>query len=75
MLLWVVVMGGIAAAGTQERPWFAGYVRNLAKKNGVYGWSELKIIIKRMLWLDSACDQAARELWDEAAGLHFDRDR
>lgn len=75
VLLWVVVMGGIAAAGTGKRPWFAAQIRDLARKNGVRGWSELAIIMERMLWLGSTCDHAGRELWDEAGCLHFSRDR
>lgn len=74
-LLWVVVMGGIAAAGTRERPWFAAQVHNLTRKNGVRRWSELVTIMESMLWLGSACDHAGRELWDEGGGLHFNRDR
>lgn len=65
-LFWAVVMGGIAATATQERPWFVAELRSLARKNCVPGWNELKVIVKRMLWLDSACDQAGRDLWDEA---------
>lgn len=75
VLLWVVVMGGIAAAGTRERPWFVAQVHNLTRKNGVRRWSEMVIIMERMLWLGSACDHAGRQLWDEAGRLHFNRHR
>jgi len=48
-LLWILVLGGIAASNTENRAW---YVQNVEAVSGA-------------LWLESACDNGGRILWDE----------
>ncbi|KAJ5605393.1 hypothetical protein N7510_008174 [Penicillium lagena] len=65
VLIWMLVLGGITAIDTQERYWFVHELRTMAETSSVCEWSQLKRILKRILWLDGACDIAGQELWDE----------
>lgn len=64
-LLWILVMGGIAAFGTIERSW---YVRSLAavlSAMKLSAWKQVSDEMGHYLWLESACDSAGRLLWIE----------
>jgi hypothetical protein len=64
-LLWMLVLGGIAASETVDRTWF---VQNLAAVSGALKLSEWEDVAKEVesyLWLASACDSGGRSLWDE----------
>lgn len=63
--LWCFFMGGIAATGTQERPWFVDELRRVYEHDAVSTWDEVRVILKSVLWLDSACDSAGKDLWNE----------
>jgi hypothetical protein len=66
LLLWVLTMGGIAAAGRPERTWYTIVLANTMTQCQVTDWRDLKNLLMVILWLDSACDMAGRELWSEA---------
>jgi hypothetical protein len=66
---WCVVLGGISATGSQERAWFVYELRRAAVLNAVPSWGELLAILRPILWLDSACNPAGKELWMEAMSL------
>jgi hypothetical protein len=63
--LWCFFMGGIAATGTQERTWFVDELRRVYEHDAVSTWDEVRVILKSVLWLDSACDSAGKDLWNE----------
>jgi hypothetical protein len=65
--IWVLMLGGTAAVGLPERPWFEGTLVELLWLEGVSRWSEVKRILASFLWMDSACDEGAMGLWDELA--------
>jgi hypothetical protein len=65
VLLWVLMIGGIAATGLPERTWFVSTLRTATVRSGLSRWQDLKQILESMLWLDSACDRAAKQIWDE----------
>ena len=65
ILLWILVIGGIAAVDTREVGWFVSRLHQMADENGVREWGQLKRLLKRILWLDSACDMAGQQLWYE----------
>jgi hypothetical protein len=65
VLLWILVLGGIASSGTVERGW---YVQNLAAVSTAMNSSEWEQVTEKLenyLWLDSACDTGGRLLWTE----------
>lgn len=63
--IWLLMLTGVAAAGLPERPWFEGRLIDLLTLEGVSRWSEVKSILASFLWMDSACDGSAMDLWDD----------
>jgi hypothetical protein len=69
VLLWMVVLGGIAALNTPERPWFTSKLAFIVRRLDIEEWAEMENILGTFLWLECACSQAGRELWDEALAV------
>jgi hypothetical protein len=68
--IWALMLAGIAATGMPERRWAEETLTDLLAMEGVSRWSELRRVVESFLWMDSACDGGAMELWDRiAAGL------
>lgn len=67
--LWVLTMGCIAATGSSERSWFAEKLCSNTFSTGILEWSQYKTRLKKVLWLDLACDMAGRLLWNEVQTL------
>jgi hypothetical protein len=64
-LLWVLMMGGIAAENTPERAWYVSTLRQAACENGVASWADMRKVLSNILWWDIACDQPGHRLWLE----------
>jgi hypothetical protein len=65
VLIWVLTLGGIAATDMPERTWFVAALGRFTADSGLSKWRHLKQVLGLMLWLDSACDSAGQQLWDE----------
>lgn len=65
--IWVLMLTGVAAAGLPERQWAEEMLSVFLVVQGVTRWTEIKKIVESFLWLDSACDGGAMELWDTVA--------
>jgi len=70
VLLWILVLGGIAALDKPERSWFALQLSRLAEKLEFDDWGEVNDKLETFLWLESACGQGGHMLWNEAV-VHF----
>ncbi|KAL4868869.1 hypothetical protein BDV12DRAFT_208936 [Aspergillus spectabilis] len=66
MHCWCVVLGGIAASGSQERKWFVHELGRLAFSMPISSWRSLHTMLSSILWLDSGCSEAGKDLWTEA---------
>ncbi|KIW29255.1 uncharacterized protein PV07_05080 [Cladophialophora immunda] len=72
MVLWVLVMGGIAASFTEHRRWFQDRLRTRlrrTKSDASFSsgtWAEFKRHVSKFLWWDPVVDRPAMELWNEA---------
>ncbi|KAL4897501.1 hypothetical protein BDV59DRAFT_45345 [Aspergillus ambiguus] len=64
-LLWVLMLGGIAAENSPERAWYVNTLRQVARENNVTTWPQLRAILGTILWWDIACDQPGQNLWSE----------
>jgi hypothetical protein len=64
-LLWILILGGIAASDTREREWFVRNIAIVAKVSKVATWEQVVGVMEGFLWLDSACDAGGRILWAE----------
>lgn len=61
-LLWALVMGGITAEES-DKAWYITVLANLISQYQFTDWKKLKGSLKMILWLDSACDMAGKELY------------
>ena len=66
VLLWMLVLGGIAASDKPERPWFVSQLALIVRRLDITEWGSIEDTLESFLWLESACGQGGRELWDEA---------
>ncbi|OAP57263.1 hypothetical protein AYL99_08001 [Fonsecaea erecta] len=71
LLMWILVIGGVAARDVpEERLWFIAALGRLSAQLGIKRFEDLKkTVLKRILWLDRACDDAGKRLWAEILEL------
>jgi hypothetical protein len=68
LLLWCVVIGGIAAEHSPIRQWYAAQVRQLSIEYGVQNWHYMKELMNQFAWLDTACEAGGLTLWNKING-------
>lgn len=68
-LIWILVLGGIAATGIPERDFFVLALASVARSIGFDSWLGLKCMLRQMIWHDSAGEKAGALLWAEAVAL------
>jgi hypothetical protein len=61
LFLWVVLMGGVAVAGTRDRAWFVARLVKVVMEWEIGSWEELEVR-GGFWWVEGGC----REVWDEA---------
>jgi hypothetical protein len=69
LLLWVLIMGGIAALGTTDRWWYVQQLHWLAAMLEIRTWEHLKPTLVSILWLEAPCDFEGLILWEEVCML------
>jgi hypothetical protein len=65
VLIWILLLGGIAAEGTLERVWFLRRLKPLLAMEGITSWTSLNGLVARFLWMESACADGALKVWEE----------
>jgi hypothetical protein len=65
LLLWILVLGGIAALDSDERFWFVKNLVAFVGKWKIYDWSSVEEKMQHFLWLESACSPGGKLLWEE----------
>ncbi|CAM1507994.1 Fc.00g048420.m01.CDS01 [Cosmosporella sp. VM-42] len=65
-LLWASMIGGISAWGGEFQAVFTLIVAQQAELLGVSDWNEAVPILEKFLWLDQACDNGGRLIWEQA---------
>ena len=71
VLLWMMVLGGIASSDKPERPWFVSQLALIVRKLRLMDWGGVEDILESFLWLESACGKGGRELWDEVISSSY----
>ncbi|KAJ5735849.1 uncharacterized protein N7483_000974 [Penicillium malachiteum] len=69
VLLWVLTMGGIASIEKSERKWYATALVEVMTRCQLSEWTDMRNSLKEILWLDSACNMAGKELWKETHSI------
>jgi len=65
LLLWMLVLGAIAAFEKPERLWYITQLAKWAKKREVYDWTRVEEKLLLFLWMDSACGTGGGQVWIE----------
>jgi hypothetical protein len=68
LLLWIVVMGGIAAVKTQERSWYVDMLGMVLVDPRWRSWEHIHAVLGKMLWLTGFHDIEGYKLWEEWYG-------
>jgi hypothetical protein len=72
VLLWILVLGGIAALDKPERRWFVSRLVLLVQRLKIER-EAAEDILETFLWLEIACSPGFRQLWDEVLGVMLDQ--
>jgi hypothetical protein len=65
LVIWVTVLGAVAAEKTTERSWFVHTLKNLTEPLLLSGWRDLEERLEGIVWLRNACNEAGYRLWEE----------
>jgi hypothetical protein len=68
-LVWITVMGAIAAIYTPHRDWYISMLNVSSTLHGIKEWDHLKSIVAKFLWWDPVMDPRLSYLWQEANKL------
>jgi hypothetical protein len=69
LLLWILMVGAIAAECSRERRWFIVQLGQVAARKSLSSYDEVREQLARILWLPEACETAGRGIWQEVEGL------
>lgn len=72
-LLWMLFMGGAAAAGNNLRWWYVHELTNMCKEMGISEKCKFKGFLKMVLWQDAWCEDHCLNLWDDLQTLNSAR--
>lgn len=61
--MWVLVMGGLGGAGTENQMWFAGLLARAARAVGVVGVSDVEMVCSEWLWTRLYMDEVTEGFW------------
>lgn len=67
LMLWVLVMGGLGGAGTENQSWFAGLLAEAARVAGVCGRREVEMCVGEWLWTRLYADEVSAGFWGDFA--------
>jgi hypothetical protein len=65
LVLWCVVVGGIAASSQPERLVFAIQLFNVSTFLCFTQWSDAKVVLRKFPWVDCVCDRGGAAFWNE----------
>lgn len=68
-LIWILMLGGIAALGTADRSFFVSSLADTVRRIDIRSWAEIEISLNKMLWHSRACEKAGRDIWREVEGV------
>ena len=69
LVTWAAVMGGIAAIGTPDRPWYVSTLESLYSHHQFETWEQAKTLLESFLWLRGTNDVDGISLWEELIQL------
>ncbi|KIV80117.1 hypothetical protein PV11_07640 [Exophiala sideris] len=70
-LLWVCVIGGMAATSRADESYFVAMLKMLFSRLGVANFAQLKEVLQKYIWLSKACDSGALVLANQVEPAAF----
>jgi hypothetical protein len=70
MMLWIIMVGGLASTGTENQGWFAEFFSESCLAVGINRITELALFLSEFLWSDSYIGPVCKEFWDDFAAAH-----
>jgi len=70
MMLWIIMVGGLASTGTENQGWFAELFSESCLAVGINRITELALFLLEFLWSDSYISPVCKEFWDDFAAAH-----
>lgn len=68
MLLWVLVVGAVAAFKRPQRRWFITQLAEHCVSMKIFNLGQMKGLLADTMWVDGALDSALKTLWTEIQG-------
>ena len=68
-LLWMLFIGGIAAAGSIGRWWFVRELGNTCRMLGIWSGDAFREGLKQVLWQEAWCEDHCMVLWQEVSAF------
>jgi hypothetical protein len=65
-LLWVLIVGGTAALGRPERPWFVTLLTRLREVLNLGSWENAKMVLKGYAWVENSFAIYSHAFWEES---------
>jgi hypothetical protein len=66
LLLWCIMIDGIAAEHTTAREWYVAQLQNISVPLGCPTWEDMCVHMQSFAWLGTACDGGGNAFWSEA---------
>ena len=67
MMLWILVMGGFGAIGTENQWWFAKQIAVMCQEIGIVRTTEIAFFLVEFFWTDLYLYPVYTEFWDDVA--------
>jgi len=65
LMLWVTVMGALAAANLPERSWYISVLERLTNRLNIASWDDMRTELQRFLWYNNVSEPDGQRLWKE----------
>lgn len=66
LFLWIMFLGGAAAAGIKDRAWFVARLAKTIMEFQICSWEDAKSSLTKFFWVDRIHENSCRDLWDDA---------
>ena len=73
MMLWIIMVGGLASTGTENQGWFAEIFSESCHAAGINRMSELALFLSEFLWSESYIGPVCKEFWDDVSAARMSR--
>lgn len=67
MMLWILIMGGLGAIGTDNQWWFAKLVAEMCHTTGIARTTEISFFLMEFFWTDLYLYPTYTEFWNDVA--------